>query len=690
MDRATTAAVLDPSADGTRSVNRTLHEATAGDFTIHNPQGAHALAAGLDAPLHVTIEGHVGYYCAGMNKQATVTVHGNAGTGLAENTMSGSVRITGNASQSAGATGHGGLVVIEGNASARCGISMKGVTIVVGGNVGHMSAFMAQAGDLIVLGDAGADLGDSIYEARLFVRGSVASLGADCVRKEMRPEHHEMLARTLAAAALDADPADFSRYGSARRLYNFKVDDVDALAAALPSSPPAPAPAPATTGDPTTEPSWHLRESHTFDRNTIAEIRRAANTGVYRIRGWGAKRVLPTLDDLVFLGASMSRYPLEGYREACATNVVLGARHASEPIELAIPITIAGMSFGSLSANAKEALGRGASAAGTSTTTGDGGMTDEERTHSRTLVYQYLPSRYGMNPDDLRRGDAIEVVVGQGAKPGGGGMLLGHKISERVAEMRTLPEGIDQRSACRHPDWTGPDDLAIKITELREITGGRKPVYVKVGAARPYYDTALAVKAGADVVVLDGMQGGTAATQDVFIEHVGIPTLAAIPEAVRALKEMQVHRTGVQLIAAGGIRSGADVAKAIALGADAVSIGTAALIAIGDNDPALDGEYRRLGSAAGFWEDFHTGADPAGITTQDPELSRRLDPVLAGRRLANYLQVLTLEAQTLARACGKSHVLNLEPEDLAALTVEAAAMANVPLAGTNWIPGRRH
>ena len=685
MDRATPAAVLNPSADGTRSVNRTLHEATAGDFTIHNPQGAHALAAGLDAPLHVTIEGHVGYYCAGMNQQATVTVHGNAGTGLAENIMSGSVRITGNASQSAGATGHGGLVVIEGNASARCGISMKGVTVVVGGNVGHMSAFMAQAGDLIVLGDAGADLGDSIYEARLFVRGSVASLGADCVQKEMRPEHHEMLARTLAAAAMDADPADFSRYGSARRLYNFNVDDVDALAAARPSSPPAPA----TTGDPTTEPSWNLRESHTFDRNTIAEIRRAANTGVYRIRGWGAKRVLPTLDDLVFLGASMSRYPLEGYREACATNVVLGARHASEPIELAIPITIAGMSFGSLSANAKEALGRGASAAGTSTTTGDGGMTDEERTHSRTLVYQYLPSRYGMNPDDLRRGDAIEVVVGQGAKPGGGGMLLGHKISERVAEMRTLPEGIDQRSACRHPDWTGPDDLAIKILELREITGWRKPVYVKVGAARPYYDTALAVKAGADVVVLDGMQGGTAATQDVFIEHVGIPTLAAIPEAVRALKEMQVHRTGVQLIAAGGIRSGADVAKAIALGADAVSIGTAALIAIGDNDPALDGEYRRLGSAAGFWEDFHTGADPAGITTQDPDLARRLDPVLAGRRLANYLQVLTLEAQTLARACGKSHVLNLEPEDLAALTVEAAAMAGVPLAGTDWIPGRR-
>ena len=432
---------------------------------------------------------------------------------------------------------------------------------------------------------------------------------------------------------------------------------------------------------------WHLQKSHTFSPEVMAEIQRAANTGVYSIRGFGAKRQLPNFDDLVFLGASMSRYPLEGYRESCGTDVVLGARNASEPIHLDIPVTIAGMSFGSLSANAKEALGRGASAVGTSTTTGDGGMTDEERSHSTKLVYQYLPSRYGMNPDDLRRADAIEVVVGQGAKPGGGGMLMGQKIDARVASMRTLPEGVDQRSACRHPDWTGPYDLEIKIIELREITGWRKPIYVKIGAARPYYDTALAVKAGADVVVVDGMQGGTAATQDVFIEHVGIPTLAAVPEAVRALKELGMHRT-VQLIVAGGIRSGADVAKALALGADAVSIGTAALVAIGDNDPALDEEYRALGSAAGYWDQYQAGNDPAGITTQDPVLASRLDPELAGRRLANYLKVLTLEAQTLARACGKSHVHNLEPQDLAALTVEAAAMAGVPLAGTTWIPGK--
>ena len=429
------------------------------------------------------------------------------------------------------------------------------------------------------------------------------------------------------------------------------------------------------------------RKSATFDDYTLSEIRRAAATGIYDIRGGGSKRRLPHFDDLVFLGASMSRYPLEGYREKCGTDIVLGDRFASKPLHLKIPITIAGMSFGSLSANAKEALGRGASAMGTSTTTGDGGMTPEERGQSKHLVYQVLPSRYGMNPDDLRKADAIEVVVGQGAKPGGGGMLLGQKITERVAEMRTLPVGIDQRSACRHPDWTGPDDLEIKLQELREITAWEKPIYIKIGAARPYYDTALSVKAGADVVVVDGMQGGTAATQEVFIEHVGIPTLAAVREAVRALKDLDMHRK-VQLIVSGGIRNGADVAKALAMGADAVAIGTAALVAMGDNDPALEEEYRKLGTTAGAYDAWHEGRDPAGISTQDPELAKRLDPVKAGHRLANYLAVMTLELQTLARANGKSHVRNLEPEDLAALTVEAAAMAGVPLAGTNWVPGR--
>ena len=438
-------------------------------------------------------------------------------------------------------------------------------------------------------------------------------------------------------------------------------------------------------------------ESATINGDAIRYIRAAAAHGLYEIRGMGAKRRVPSFDDLVFLTASASRYPLEGYREKCESKTVLGTRFAQKPIELDIPITIAGMSFGSLSANVKEALGRAATDLGTSTTTGDGGMTPEERQSSKLLVYQCLPSRYGFNPDDLRQADAIEMVIGQGAKPGGGGMLLGQKVSPRVAAMRTLPPGIDQRSACRHPDWTGPDDLKIKIDELREITDWQLPIYVKLGATRVRDDVKLAVKAGADVVVIDGMQGGTAATQHVFIEHTGIPTLAALPLAVQALEEMNVLGD-VQLIISGGIRTGADVAKALALGADAVSIGQGVLVALGCNDATylregkpidVSADYAALNTVPGFCHHCHTGRCPVGITTQDPELERRLAPEVGAKRLKNYLQVLSMEVTTLARACGKSNVHHLEREDLVALSVEAAAMAKVPLAGTDWIPGQQ-
>ena len=191
-------------------------------------------------------------------------------------------------------------------------------------------------------------------------------------------------------------------------------------------------------------------------------------------------------------------------------------------------------------------------------------------------------------------------------------------VSPKCARCRRVSTSVRPR---RHPDWTGPDDLEIKIIELREITDWEKPIYVKIGASRPQYDIPLAVKAGADAIVLDGMQGGTAATQEVFIEHVGIPTLAAIRPAVRALQDLGMHRK-VQLIVSGGVRNGADVAKCLALGADAVSIGTAALIAIGDNDPHLEDEYRKLGTTAGAYDDWHEGRDPAGITTQDQTLAQ--------------------------------------------------------------------
>ncbi len=329
----------------------------------------------------------------------------------------------------------------------------------------------------------------------------------------------------------------------------------------------------------------HLSQtSATFPPSVIEDIQAKAASGLYRIRGWGTlrERRWATFDDLTFLPCSLTRIPLEGYREKCSTKTLLGTRFAKKPIELDVPVMITGMSWGALSYNAKVALARGARTAGSSNTTGDGGMLMAERENSRTLIYEVLPSRYGINIHHMRMADAIELTIGQGAKPGTGGLLLGSKVSDTIAKQRDLPVGVDQRSPARHPDFLGPDDMIIKVEELREATDWQVPIFIKMGASRVFDDVKLAAKAGADVIVVDGMEGGTGASPAILQEHTGIPTLAAVCEARAALEDIGLYGE-VQLIIAGGIRDGVDAAKAIALGADAVYIGTAALIALNCN-----------------------------------------------------------------------------------------------------------
>jgi glutamate synthase domain-containing protein 2 len=435
-------------------------------------------------------------------------------------------------------------------------------------------------------------------------------------------------------------------------------------------------------------PTPHVQPSGTYTPAVIEDIQIKADLGRYRIRGFGIlrPRTWATFDDLTFIPCGLTRIPLEGYRESCSTRTVLGTRYAKKPIELDIPVMITGMSFGALSYNAKVALSRAARAAGTSTTTGDGGMLPAERENSRTLIYEVLPSRYGINVHHLRQADAIELTIGQGAKPGTGGLLLGSKVSPEIAHMRDLPPGVDQRSPCRHPDMLGPDDMIIKIEELREATDWQVPIFVKLGASRVYDDVKLAAKAGADVVVVDGMEGGTGASPELLQEHTGIPTLAAVCEARAALEELGLYGT-VQLIIAGGLRHGSDMAKALALGADAVYVGTAALIALNCNAPLYVEDYHAIGAAPYHCHHCHTGRCPVGITTQDPELAKRLDIEAGAERVAHWLRAVTSEVQILARACGKRDVHDLEPEDLRALTMEASMIAGVPLAGTNVVFG---
>ena len=417
----------------------------------------------------------------------------------------------------------------------------------------------------------------------------------------------------------------------------------------------------------------------------LDDIHAKAELGRYRIRGFSTFQKVTHFDDLTFLSTGLTRFPLEGYKERCNTRTVIGGMRAENPLVLETPIYISGMSYGALSANAKTALGKGAAMVGSASCTGDGGMLQSERDASEKLIYQVLPSRYGFNPHHLVQAQAVEIVVGQGAKPGTGGMLMGVKVLDHIADMRDLPRGIDQRSPARHPDWLGPDDLAVKIDQLREATDWRVPIHVKLGACRVDDDVKLAAKAGADAIVIDSMVAGTGASAEVLIEHSGIPTVPAIVMAREALRELGLYGK-VSLIASGGIRNGADVAKALALGADAVAIGIGALVALNCNKEIPESDFiNEIGVPAGQCRHCHTGKCPVGITTQDPELTKRLDPDEAAERVANYLNSMTMELALLTRSLGKGDVHSLEPEDMAALTIEASAMAQVPLVGTNKV-----
>ena len=382
-----------------------------------------------------------------------------------------------------------------------------------------------------------------------------------------------------------------------------------------------------------------LGRSRIFTPEVIDDIHIKSELGRYRMRGFSLFKKIPHWDDLTFLPGTLTRFVIEGYREKCITKTVLGPR-AKRPLVLDIPVYITGMSFGALSYEAKIALARGATMAGSATCSGEGGMIPDERRYSSKWYYQCIQSRYGFNPHHLRLADAVEFFIGQGCKVGLGGHLMGQKVTDQVAEMRSLPAGIDQRSPARHPDWLGPDDLALKIEEIREATNWEIPIQLKLGAARVYDDVRMAAKTGPDMIYIDGMEGSTGAGPHLATEDTGVPGIAAIRQARKALND--VGKSGeISLIYAGGIRNGSDIAKALALGADAVAIGHSSLMALNCNKAIPEADYEaEVGVPAGYCYHCHTGRCPVGVATQDPILRKRLDPDKAAERVYNFLHTL--------------------------------------------------
>ncbi len=409
-----------------------------------------------------------------------------------------------------------------------------------------------------------------------------------------------------------------------------------------------------------------------WNAETLSEIDYKAAYGQHRIRGCGATRYMPNFDDLMILPSQLSRMAIDTYREPCETRTVLGKRYAKKPLVIETPVMIAGMSYGALSKEAKMALAKATSLVGTVISNGEGGLLPEERQLSYRQSIQMLPSRIGFTKRSIESADMLEILVGIGAKPGLSGHLMGSKITQEIADFRQIPVGIDLHSHPRHGDAFGADDMVVKMEQLRELTNWEIPIFIKLAAGRVRDDVKIAVKIGVDGIILDGAQGGTGAAPVMSTNHLGIPTLPALVQAVRTLEEMGV-KDEVSLIVSGGIKDGADIAKAMAIGADAVAIGTSAMVAMGCRVCLR----------------CHNGVCGFGIGTQDPESRQKLDIDAAAARVANYIKGITVEATLLAKAAGKTKLKNLEREDLRSLTLESCAMTGIPLVGSDYVFGPR-
>ncbi len=625
---------------------RTANEVIRGYGAIHqsieitNPDAKHYIAVGLTNPVDVHIKGSAGYFCGGLSDGPSIRVDKNVSWGVGDNMLGGSIVVGGNAGAIAGVALRGGDIVIAGNMGSRSGQVMKQGNLFCGGSSSFMAGYMMYGGRIIILGDSGEKVGENMAGGEIFVGGQIQSLGSDAELTTPTEDDLSSIAEFL------------KKYG-----YSFSGVFKKVVCAGKDLTYGKPEP----RTKPIAYPEFSGRQSTYWNTKVCEDIRIKGSIGRYRVRGFGAARHIPHFNDIAF----KKKITTEGIDTPAANTVDLrtfiGGRHGGRALDLSMPVMIAPMSFGALSPGVKQALGIASSMSGISENTGEGGMYSVERAEARQLIAQCLSGRLGWNIHDMKRSDGIELYISQGAKPGLGGQLMAAKLTAEIAAMRGIPEGMDLRSPSRHPDVLGGDDLIMKIREFREAVGWRLPVSIKLGGGRTRDDVKIAYKDNLDFVELDGLQGGTGAASNEVLEYVGIPTISAIMEAMDGLAEIDAQGQ-LPIVLMGGIQNGIDAAKAIALGATAVGLGTPMLVASG---------------CIGCIQ-CSSGNCPLGMTTQTPKLTKRFDVQESALKMHHYLESIRWQLSAITHSLGHGHVQELNREDLVALTPEAAALTRLP------------
>jgi len=609
------------------------------DVEVVNPDARHHIGVGLTAPIRVHVRGSAGYFCAGLTDEACFEVDNNVGWGLGDNMYSGSVVVRGNAGAIAGVAIRGAELVVHGNLGSRAGQVMKSGTLCCVGNANFMAGYMMYGGLIIILGDSGERVGEDMTGGQILVGGRVGDLGSDAEITDLSADETDDARQFLDRYEIPF-PGGFQKIVNAGKKLRYATQEPQVRS--LPFF-------------------TYSHDSDYWNPKVQEDIHIKSQIGRYRIRGYGAARPLPHLADLAFRRDLSDAGVETDVVSKVSMRTEIGGLHGALPLKLSMPVMIAPMSYGAISRSTKQAVAIASALSDIAENTGEGGMSDAQRDAAKQLIFQCLGGRLGWNIHDMKRADGLEIYISQGAKPGLGGQLMAKKVTPELAAIRGIPAGIDLRSPSRHPDILGADDLVIKIEEFREATGYSKPVSVKLGAGRVSDDIKIAVKDGLDFVELDGMQGATGAGSSEVIDHVGIPTLPAIIQALDALHEID-RRQDIQIVLMGGLRDGIDAVKALCLGADAVGFGTSVLIA---------------GGCIACMQ-CHVGQCVTGIATQDPEHEKRYQVNVEAQNIHRFLETVRWQIAALTHALGHGSTRELNRDDLVALTPEAARITGLP------------